>query len=241
MSLSDYFRSQAEWRRQKAEEYPEDERNAQSADALDSLADYVAPDEHGQYEAGSVLTVLEPHLFEGVSLGGEETGRVVSRYGFGYVVTTQHHAKLLEELATLCMIDAYEFSCEHGDDPTETLLDFELAAATDGVHLPSAYFERRRGSTEDELAHAVAGYLPSLGDKASAMTEQYEHVIGCISDANRELNKGHVALEEAVRCIRAGDPDGARSWLREAESLVEPLHQEIRTSQHALAAARDRG
>ena len=92
MSLSDYFRSQADWRRQKAEEYPEDERNAQSAAALESLAEYVEPDEHGEYEAGPVIDRLLPHLADhGMSLGGEETARAVSRYGFGYPVSTRQH------------------------------------------------------------------------------------------------------------------------------------------------------
>ena len=40
-SLQDNFRAQARWRREKAEEYPDDERNAQSAAALESLAEYV--------------------------------------------------------------------------------------------------------------------------------------------------------------------------------------------------------
>jgi hypothetical protein len=40
-SISDYFRAQAGWRDGKAEEYPADERNARSAAALRSLADYI--------------------------------------------------------------------------------------------------------------------------------------------------------------------------------------------------------
>ena len=159
MSLSGYFRSQADWRRQKADEYPEDERNAQSADALESLAAFIEPNEHGDYEAGAMIDRLNAHLFgPGMPLGGEQTQREVSRYGFGYRVTSAQHIEFLDELATLCLVDAYEFAREHGDDPTGTLFDFELAAAGDDVMLPRRYFERRARSAEHELEEAVASY-----------------------------------------------------------------------------------
>jgi hypothetical protein len=159
MSLSNYFRSQADWRRQKAEEYPEDERNVQSADALESLADYVERDERGDCKAGRIIDALEPHLFEEFSFGGEETGREASRYGFGYKTTSPlQHEEFLEELATLCMVDAYQFASEHGVDPSETLLGFEIDAARAGVALPHYYFRRRPRSTEWELEQAVREY-----------------------------------------------------------------------------------
>jgi hypothetical protein len=40
-ALARYFRSLADWRRQRAEEYDRDARNLQSAAGLDELADYV--------------------------------------------------------------------------------------------------------------------------------------------------------------------------------------------------------
>lgn len=160
-SLSDYFRAQADWRRQKAEQYPEDERNAQSAAALDSLAEFVEPDESGEWEAGrAVLEALEPHLSESVQLGGDEARRAVARYGYGYGATSiVQHNEFLDELVTLCMVDAYEHAGEHdGDDWTETLYDFEIEAAVSDVHLPRRYFERRKGWTEAEGRQAVEEY-----------------------------------------------------------------------------------
>jgi hypothetical protein len=157
--LSDYFRSQAEWRRSKAEEYPEDKRNEQSAAALEDLAEFIEPDEQRQFEAGSILDALEPHLFQ-FSLGGEETARAVVRYGFGYPVNAQTHTEFLEELAVHCTVDAYEFARgeQDGADPTGTLLPCEIDAAKADVTLPPYYFERRGGSTEPELEKAVAEY-----------------------------------------------------------------------------------
>ena len=154
MSLSDYFRSQADWRRQKAEQYPEDERNAQSAEALESLADYVEGDE----PSSQLIAGLGEHLLEGVTLGGEETQREVARYGFGHRVTALHHAEFLDELTTLCLVDAYEFAREHGDDPTGTLFGFEVDAAREDVMLPRRYFELRTRTHEHQLETAVASY-----------------------------------------------------------------------------------
>lgn len=154
MSLSDYFRSQADWRRQKAEQYPEDQRNVQSAEALESLASYVETDE----PSSQVIAALDEHLFEGVTLGGEETQREVSRYGYGYRVTAGHHVEFLDELTTLCLMDAYAFAREHGDDPTGSLLACELEAARDDVMLPRRYFELRPRMHEHQAEAAVASY-----------------------------------------------------------------------------------
>jgi len=152
MSLSDHFRSQADWRQRKAEEYPEDKRNAQSAAALYSLAEYVES-EDGSKDAEALL----PHLFEGLTLGGEETNRVVSRYGFGHSVHDLVHREFLEALQVSCMQDAYEFAGDagEGDDPTETLWPCELEAARRRVPLSALYFERRRNSTEAECEEWV--------------------------------------------------------------------------------------
>ena len=148
-SLQDYFRAQVRWRREKAEEYPDDERNAQSAAALESLAEYVNSEADGV-----IVAELKKHQFEGRSLGGAETGRAVSRYGYGYPVNSMSHEAFLEELLVLCFKDAYAYASEQeGFDPTETLYPFEIAAACRDVSLPSGYFERRAkgGSTESQL------------------------------------------------------------------------------------------
>jgi len=162
MSLSDYFRAQARWRREKADEYPDDERNAQSAAALDSLAKYVE-----QEDAAPLVAALQPYWIaddssrgyavpggDGFvsSLGGEEAARAVSRYGFGYAATPQHHVAFLEKLVALVGLDAYNAlrdEGEDGEDYSGELHPFEVDAARNGVHLPMAYFERRERMTEE--------------------------------------------------------------------------------------------
>ncbi len=146
--LADYFRAQAEWRDSKAEEYPEDARNEQSAAALRSLAEFI---ESG--EDGGLAGALEPHLSEGFSLGGEEAQREVARYGFGHSTSRWTHAEFLEGLLDTCLKDAYAFISGGAspDDPTGTLYGFEIEAAQDEVWLPPTYWRRRAKATESEL------------------------------------------------------------------------------------------
>jgi len=163
--LSSYFRAQADWRRAKADEYPDDERNAQSAEALESLAGYVESEE-GELAAARQLAAIQPHLFEGFTLGGEETQRAVVRYGYGYrAVSPTQHDEFLEDLAVTCLDDAYRFAGDHDDDPTETLYEFEIEAAQAGVMLPRRYFDRRSHSTEVELEEAVASYRAAQSEE----------------------------------------------------------------------------
>lgn len=153
MELSEYFRSQAEWRDRKAADYPDDQRNAQSARALRSLADYA---EHE--DAADLVRALAPFSRE-VILGGEETARQVSRYGFGYEATSDgQHRELLEDLQVTCLQDAYSEAMDAGEDWTGALFPLELAAANRGVLLPERYFRYRGSSSEDEIAAAIAQY-----------------------------------------------------------------------------------
>jgi hypothetical protein len=161
-SLSDYFRYEADWRRTKAEEYPDDKRNAQSAQALDSLADYI--DSSGGGSAG----FLSRHQFQ-FSLGGDKTSHAVVRYGFGYSVGDAQHEEFLKELADLCVEDAYEEVREGtGDDRTETLYPFEVEAAKGDVFLPRYYFQHRGGCSEIELEEAVESYRKAHAEDEAA-------------------------------------------------------------------------
>jgi hypothetical protein len=151
-SPSDYFRAQAEWRESKSEEYPDDERNAQSAAALHALAEFV--------DANPELsTALSAHQVA-FTIGGEEAQRAISRYGFGYQVGPGQHAEFLEELLALCLQDAYTFAGDAGDgyDYSGQLFAFEIAAARDGVFLPASYWRKRSGSLEHELEQAVESF-----------------------------------------------------------------------------------
>lgn len=144
--LSNYFRAQAEWRDEKAAQYPSDERNPQSAAALRYLADSIDADVKG--EVGEVET-LEPHLVNG-KLGGKETLREVKSYGYGYPVNEDSNRELLKGLVALCFEDAYTAVGETGED-ANGLFGFEVDAAREGVVLGPHYWRLRGGSGEREL------------------------------------------------------------------------------------------
>ncbi len=66
----------------------------------------------------------------------------ISRYGFGYRVGLAQHEEFLEEIATLCLVDAYAYAVDDdGHDPYDVLFDFEVQAARSGVHIPQRYYE----------------------------------------------------------------------------------------------------
>ena len=157
-ALGRYFRNQANWRRSKAAAYPDDSRNAQSAQALESLADYIDSVE-GTGHSPSV-DALADQLSDGVSLGGQETQRAVTGYGFGYDATSSmQHEEFVDGLLVKCAEDSYELVREIGGSQTSDILfPFEVDAARRGVRLPPRYFELRAGSTEEELKRAIAEY-----------------------------------------------------------------------------------
>ena len=160
-NLADYFRVQADWRDGRAEQYPDDERNAQCAAALRSLAEYVELIEPTSGEVGSpsgkrtlsYVHELHAHLQDG-ALGGAHTRREVSRYGYGHAVGS--HEQFLEDLVPLCNEDAYEHAVEHdGDDPTGALHRFEFEAARDGIYIQRSYWRRRETSPVCQLEECV--------------------------------------------------------------------------------------
>jgi hypothetical protein len=82
-AVSAYIAAQAEWRSEKATEFPDDERHATSARALRGLAQYVAglPDTDPRLRA---LAERRDYVMRGgdVFMPGEEAARMLSRYGF---------------------------------------------------------------------------------------------------------------------------------------------------------------
>jgi hypothetical protein len=78
------FESTAHWRREKAAEFPDDVRNAQSADGLDALATWfrALPADHSLlYRLGVAANspIVDPHD----NSTGEEENRLISRFRFG--------------------------------------------------------------------------------------------------------------------------------------------------------------
>jgi hypothetical protein len=114
-------------------------------------------DEGARGEGWALLERLEPHLFEdGPTLGGERASRELSRYGFGYKVTTGTHDELLTDLWIACMEDAYDYARERVDqgqalDWTGELSPIEVDAADHQVSLPYNYWQRRDRTFELEL------------------------------------------------------------------------------------------
>jgi hypothetical protein len=159
--LADYLRQQADWRDSKAEEYPDDTRNEQSARALRSLAEYV---DSGEADARMpwIVPAVEAHLSEDFTLGAEAQ-REVSRYGFGYDATALgQHEDFLADLWIACMQDAYAFASTAREDPSEQLHSCEIDAAVRGVHLSRRYWQLRSNCTEEEceaeiIAHREQG------------------------------------------------------------------------------------
>jgi hypothetical protein len=109
--VANYFRDLSDWRRSRADEYPEDPRNAQSAEGLNELAEYVLrlpPSDERLVELTALGTsggVFRPRP-------GAPAATAVARFRFddpnepcdGFLTTLE---KLLRE-------DARRFSEEHG-------------------------------------------------------------------------------------------------------------------------------
>jgi hypothetical protein len=155
--LSEYVRELALWREEKAEEYPDDERNTQSAEALNSLAQYVESEE---------VELMDPNvrflnnLDAGGHIGiGESLHRLMSRYGFGYAArSVVQHEAFLDELAVAALKDLFEDAGEQHQDWSGVLTDAEVEAVERGVRLPQQHWERRRQMTEAEIEEAVVNF-----------------------------------------------------------------------------------
>ena len=171
MQLSDYFRAQADWRRGKAEQYPTDAGNLQSAEALDSLAEFVEPTGHGTSEAGSAADALAPFL-NNDGLGGQKTAREIVRYGYGFPVSVSTHERFLLNLLSTCLVDTYDYAREHEEDPTGALYNFELEAALAEVPLPPSYWQVRPGDSEDELRPVVAAFRDIFMEMIAKRSEE---------------------------------------------------------------------
>ena len=155
--LSNYVREQAGWREEKAEDHPDDQRNVQSAKALNSLADYLEHEDASVNQNVNFLCELDAGT--GSFTPGEQGRYLVGRYGFGYAATSvAQHEALLDELSIAAMKDIYEEAADSGTDWSEQLFPCELEAAKRRVHLPDRYWDMRRHITEREIDEAIAGY-----------------------------------------------------------------------------------
>lgn len=110
--LSAYLREKARWRAQKAEEYPEDDRNSRSAEGIKFLANWISnlpPDEPRLV----MLSALDADDDTIPYSPGEESDRLASRYLFD--VPKEKPDAWLERFVEACTRDWPEF-VESGDD-----------------------------------------------------------------------------------------------------------------------------
>ena len=70
--------------------------------------------------------------------------------------------------------------------------------------------------------------------------QQKQDLRGSIGDAEKRLVQAQEALGQAIESLDQDDPEGARSWLDEAERRIAAAARDAHTTSHALVAARDR-
>jgi len=97
-ALAEYVREQASWRRSKAEQFPEDVRNARSAIALERLAVWI--EDELPTDDRRLLQLIELGSFtDGRFVAGEEARRAIASWGFDHDETDLRRFRdLLQEL-----------------------------------------------------------------------------------------------------------------------------------------------
>ena len=209
MLLADYIRSQAAWRKGKAEQHPDDERNARSARALLGLAEVVEAMEKTPGGA-DLIESIEDELSRrsgGVAMPGELVSREVSRYGFD--TEAPEPAPFLGAL----------LSAAHADVAQEAL-DRLVAFVTENAVLWADVLAGNRGmmrraakakAAVEELA-ASTGLRVELGDveitakllvSASDADGSGEHEFGYIASMAVDLS-GPYDLRDVVADLLAG-------------------------------------
>lgn len=109
-SLSRVVRSQAEWRQSKADEYPEDERNARSAKALFDLAEHAVPLEQARDPRLRYISEFNLAVHDGAAMFGENASRELSRWGFtGKRPSGNDADRFIGRLCALTALDSYGF------------------------------------------------------------------------------------------------------------------------------------
>ena len=206
--FTDYLRSQADRRREKAEKHPEDARNyAQSARALDALAEHVDT-KPGDFHAHA-LEVLERQIRgEGTPSATREVGRAVARFGFGSPVGhPAQNIDFIDELAVLAVMDAYEAVAsgrsEHDrsdEHPTDrkghALKQWEVEATLDGVTLDRGYFDQRGTMTEAEQRERLSAL------RAEELQRRQDNAVAC-HRCSREVSTKSDQYEEWIVIGRA--------------------------------------
>jgi len=126
-ALADFFDAQARWREGRAEEYPDDTRNAISAVALTDLAQYVRnlPDFDSRLQA--LAGVAQFVMPTDVLMPGEEATRIASRHGFYRPTDPDWRAESESDL-----LDRFVTACQHASSTFDDE-QLEEAATSEGA------------------------------------------------------------------------------------------------------------
>lgn len=113
--IAQYFDEQSNWRAQKAEEYPEDQRNCRASAGLEELAAYVRalPDDDGCLQELSSLGIREGLFWP---YAGESAEHAISRFRFHNGVEDDDCGRFLSELVCMFTEDALRFAKSHDLD-----------------------------------------------------------------------------------------------------------------------------
>jgi hypothetical protein len=119
-ALAEFVRDQASWRRTQAQRFPDDARNAQSADALEQLAMHVEalPDSNRH-----LIELVELNAFDDAShfTGGEEARRAIARWGFDDTTSHMRPRDLLQDLVAITRRARRKPARERDKTMTETI------------------------------------------------------------------------------------------------------------------------
>jgi len=110
--IAEGIADQADWRREKAGEYPDDPRNLNAADAIVGLADYVRQLPEGDTR---LQKLAEFAVVDDVFAPGQELSRDISRFGFDHdrdtadvTVATKHYDAYLDSMVEIAKQDDVE-------------------------------------------------------------------------------------------------------------------------------------
>jgi hypothetical protein len=195
--LSDHLSEQARWRETKAERYPEDERNARSAEALNSLASYVDSEELVNGTAVWFLGILE---YDGRMNFGEKAARLIGRYGFDREVTgSAQHDKFLADLQQIAAGDTYKFAAS------------EIGGWPAGVSMPAECFKADRRGPDAKLK------LLSVQPSAPSQVQEGQGVSGF------RLGHDQPARRRQVETAASATTPCPAGWSTEGRINGQPL------------------
>jgi hypothetical protein len=233
-ALAEFVRDQASWRRTQAQRFPDDARNAQSADALEQLAMHVEalPDTDRH-----LIELIELDAFDDASYftGGDEARRAIARWGFGDATSHMRPRDLLQDLVAItrrarrAKTPAHERKTEMTVAVHAALHDHAAEAArryVDDIFTLALYHDRdteeiRERVSDLTASDEVGGGLTLTAKGRASLEDSIEALKFAIADLCATL--APVALRRATALVAAGgghtdilvpDSDEANAYAR---------------------------